>query len=63
MPASVPEILRAYEHLSEPEQKELAAEILRRSAHWDWPALSDEDFVLNAEQLFLELDRSEVDDA
>jgi hypothetical protein len=63
MAASVADILRAFEHLSEAEQKDLAAEILRRSAHWDWPALSDEDFVLNAEQLFLELDQSEANDA
>ena len=63
MPASVADILRAFERLSEPEKKDLTAEILRRSAHWDWPVLSDEDLVLNAEQLFLELDKSEANNA
>jgi hypothetical protein len=63
MPANVADILRAFEHLSEPEKKDLAAEILRRSVQWEWPALSDEDLVLNAEQLFLELDKTEADDA
>jgi hypothetical protein len=61
--ANIAEILRAFEHLSEPEQKDLAAEILRRSARWDWSPLSDEDFVLNAEQLFLELAKAEPDEA
>ena len=63
MAANVADLLRAFERLSESEQKDLATEILRRSAHWDWPALSDEDLVRNAEQLFLELDQREADDA
>jgi hypothetical protein len=63
MTATVAEILHAFEHLSEPEQKDLAAEILRRSAHWHWPPLSDRDFVLNAEQLFIELDKAASNDA
>lgn len=63
MAGNVAEILRAFERLSESEKKDLAAEILRRSVHWDWPPLSDEDFVLNAEELFLELDKREADDA
>ena len=63
MTAHILEILRAFEHLSEPEQEDLAAEILRQSARWDWSPLGDEDFVLNAEQLFLELDKTESDKA
>ena len=63
MSTSVAEILRAFEDLSEAEQKDLAAEILRRSRAWDWPSLSDEDFVVNAEQLFKALDKVEGNDA
>ncbi len=59
MAATVVEILRAFECLSEPEKKDLAAEILRRSTRWQWPPLSDEELVLNAEEVFLELDRAE----
>ncbi|MEG4320664.1 MULTISPECIES: hypothetical protein [unclassified Microcoleus] len=37
----------------------MALEILKRVIHLDLPPLSDEDLVLNAEGLFLELDREE----
>jgi hypothetical protein len=62
MAPSVPEILRAFEKLSEPEKKDLAAEILRRSAHLEWPPLSEEELILNAEEVFLQLDKAESAD-
>jgi hypothetical protein len=36
----------------------LLLEILKRTIHLDFPPLSDEDLVLNAEGIFLELDDS-----
>jgi hypothetical protein len=40
----------------------VAAEIIRRTMAFDLPALTDEELVLNAEELFLELDRQEAPD-
>jgi len=59
MTATVQNLLNAFEKLAEFEKWELAFEILRRVAHFDFPPLSDEELVLNAEAIFLELDRSE----
>jgi len=56
---TVRELLLTFEGLSEAEKKELAWEILRRSAKFEILPLSDEELVLNAEELFLELDRRE----
>ncbi|MDC0837806.1 hypothetical protein POG23_08970, partial [Limnoraphis robusta] len=38
-----------------------AAEILKRVINFDVPPLTDEDLVLNAEELFLALDEQEAD--
>jgi hypothetical protein len=62
MSKAATELLEAFEHLPEPDKKQLAAEIFRRSLQWDWPALADEDSIENAEQIFLELDRAESSD-
>ncbi|MBM3801356.1 MAG: hypothetical protein FJW26_03490 [Acidimicrobiia bacterium] len=59
MSPTVRELLLTFEGLSEAEKKELAWEILRRSAKFEILPLSDEELVLNAEELFLELDRRE----
>jgi len=59
MGTTVRDLLVSFESLSEAEKKEVASEILRRSAKFDILPLSDEEFVLNAEGLFLELDRRE----
>ncbi|MBI4697889.1 MAG: hypothetical protein HY758_02990 [Nitrospirae bacterium] len=63
MTTLVKDILFSFEHLSEDEKKELASEILRRTARFDLPTLADEDFIHCAENLFLELDRRESKDA
>ena len=55
------EILNTFDRLSETEQLKIALEILRRLVNFDFPPLTDEDFVLNAEELFLELDQQEAD--
>lgn len=60
MSATVDHILESFEQLHDAEKRELAAEILRRTATFDLPALSDEELALSAEELFLELDRREA---
>jgi hypothetical protein len=62
MSTTVEEILNSFDHLSEADKHELASEIIRRTVEFDLPALSDEDLVLNAEALFLELDKREASD-
>jgi hypothetical protein len=59
MSATVEEILDSFDHLSEAEKRELASEIIRRTVKFDLPPLTDEELVMNAEALFLELDNRE----
>ncbi len=61
MTALAQEILNTFDKLPDTEQLEIAVEILRRLVHFDFPPLTDEDFVLNAEELFLALDQQEAD--
>lgn len=56
------EILNTFDQLPHPEQLEIAVEILRRLIDFDFPPLTDEDLVMNAEALFLTLDEQEADD-
>lgn len=42
-------------------QREVAAEILRKSAEWEHPPLSDEELTRLAAETFLELDRREAE--
>lgn len=60
MAISVRDILDTFDNLTESEQQEIALEILKRVSSLNLPELSDEDLVLNAEGLFLELDRQEA---
>lgn len=55
----VEEFLNSFDHLPDSERVEVALEILKRVIHLDFPPLSDEDLVLNAEGIFLELDKQE----
>ena len=49
--------------MSAVEKQVVICELLRRMWDFDLPPLSDEEFVANAEELFLELDRREATDA
>ncbi len=60
MSALAEEILKNFDKLSNPEQLEIAREILRRIIDLNIPALADEELALNAEELFLALDQEEV---
>lgn len=59
MTTVVQELLKTFDRLTDLERMELASEILKRVIDLDFPPLSDEDLVFNAEELFLELDRQE----
>ncbi len=57
MKNSVAEVLDSFEHLSEDAKREVASEIMKRSAKFDLPPLSDDALVEAAETLFLALDK------
>jgi hypothetical protein len=59
MTALVRELLDTFDRLTDSERLDLASEILKRTIHLDFPPLSDEDLVLNAEAIFLALDEQE----
>jgi hypothetical protein len=59
MSVAVQNLLISFERLAETEKWELAFEIIRRVAHFEFPPLTDEELVLTAEAIFLELDRNE----
>ena len=61
MTALAQQILNSFERLPAPEQLEIARQILRRLINIDFPPLTDEDLTLNAEELFLALDRQEAE--
>ncbi len=59
MTETIRHLLDTFELLPEAEQKEFAFEILKRTINLDMPNLTNEELVLNAEDLFLELDQRE----
>lgn len=60
MTALVEELILAFDQLTDSEQLALVLEILKRAGDLNFPPLSDEDLVGNAEELFLELDEQEA---
>jgi hypothetical protein len=56
-------ILQSFKLLPEVDKREVAAEIFRLTLKFDYPPLTDDDLILNAEELFLELDRREAANA
>lgn len=61
MTFAVEEILKTFDQLTDLEQLDIASKVLQRVIHLDFPPLSDEDLILNAESIFLELDQQESD--
>ena len=59
---TVEELLKSFDLLPEVEKRKVAMEILRRSLELRSTPLTDEELASNAEQLFLELDRRELED-
>jgi hypothetical protein len=60
--SAVEELLKSFDLLPELEKHRVATEILRRSLELRSAPLTDEELALNAEQVFLELDRRESED-
>jgi len=56
------ELLKSFDLLPELEKHRVATEILRRSLELRIAPLTDDELALNAEQVFLELDRRESED-
>lgn len=56
-------LLEGYSRLAPADQHEVEVEILRRASDRAGDELTDEDLALLADELFLELDRREADDA
>ena len=54
------QLLGSFEALSEADQIAFTAEILKRSAEWDYASPDDADLVALADETFLELDRREA---
>ena len=63
MTSSARNLISTFDQLPELEKKEVAAAILLRILQLDFPPFSDEELVLSAEEVFLELDRREAADA
>jgi hypothetical protein len=63
MTTDVKEILNTFDLLPDNDKKDLASEILRRTVHFDFPPLTDEELIRSAEKLFLGLDRREAKNA
>lgn len=61
MMTPVQNILNSFELLSESEKREIALEIIKRTVSFDLQPLTDEEFALSAEEIFLELDRRELE--
>jgi hypothetical protein len=59
MSTTTSEILESFDHLAEDEKREVASEIIRRTRELELPPLTDDELALNAEALFLELDKRE----
>jgi len=59
MSTTIENILDTFEHLPDAQKRELASEIIKRTIKLDLPPLSDDELVLQAEALFLELDERE----
>ena len=63
MTTTAENIIKTFDKLPVTEQRRVAAEILKRTAALHLPPLTDEELVLNAEEIFLELDQREAADA
>lgn len=62
MTSSAKNILESFDELPEVEKQEVALAILRRTLRSDSLPLSDDDFVIQAEEIFLDLDKREPSD-
>ena len=61
MTQTVENLLVYFEQLTEPEKRDLAIEVVRRTDIFGASDLSDEELALAGEDLFLALDREETE--
>jgi hypothetical protein len=59
MTRTVEKLLDTFDRLPEPEQREVASEILRRFGRIAVDPVSNDELILSAENLFLEIDQRE----
>ncbi len=62
MTNSAKAILKSFDKLPDTEKRDVVRAILQRALHLDSPPLTDEDLVVQAEDIFLELDKRETAD-
>ena len=62
MTATAKNILESFDELPEPEQREVASAILRRTLRFELPSLTDDELAAQADELFRELDAREASD-
>jgi hypothetical protein len=62
MSIAAEQLLKEFESLPDSDKHEVASEILRRVFKIDYTPLSDDELILNAEAVFLELDQREIRD-
>jgi hypothetical protein len=62
MSISAEQILKEFESLPDSDKREVASEILRRVFKIDYAPLSDDELIMSAEAVFLELDQREIRD-
>ena len=60
MSTTAKQLLASFDALPETIKFEVAYEILRRTKDFEFPPLTDDELVANAEATFLELDRREM---
>lgn len=63
MTVQIQELLHSFDLLPDGDKRELVSEILRRSLTLDTPALSDEQLVRIADDVFQQIDHRELNDA
>jgi hypothetical protein len=61
MIANAQDVLEKFGQLPVTEKKKVVSVILRQSLDIETPELTDEELILNAEEIFLELDRREAE--
>jgi hypothetical protein len=55
-------VIDSFDALPLLQQREVMVELLRKTAQWDTPSLTDDELVRLADELFLEMDRREAAD-
>ena len=60
MTTATQKILKSFKELLDPEKHEFVGEIMKWTAQYEYPPLTDEELILASEQVFLELDKEEM---